>query len=331
MDPVSQAALGGAWSQPAAGPARLRTATLLGCAAGMAPDLDILIRSSSDPLLALEYHRQFTHSLIFIPFGALICAILFYPFCRGRIRAARCYLYCLLGYASHGLLDACTTYGTQLFWPFSSARIAWNNVSVVDPLFTLPLLALVAFGFFRRNARFAAAGLAWAILYLGLGVVQNHRALEVGAEIAASRGHEPVRLEAKPAFASILLWKSIYEYDGRYYVDAIRTGWTTRVFEGESVEKLDLDKHFPWLDPDTQQARDLQRFRWFSDDYLALDRSQAGHIVDMRYSLVPNRADGLWAIVLDPHSADDAHVRYVTMRARSLAEGRMLLDMIFPR
>ena len=49
----------------------------------------------------------------------------------------------LLGYGTNGLLDACTTYGTLLLWPFSNARIAWNNVSVIDPLFTLPLLGFV--------------------------------------------------------------------------------------------------------------------------------------------------------------------------------------------
>ena len=296
----------------------------------MAPDIDIFIRSTTDPLLALEYHRQFTHSLLFIPFGALVCAAVFYPFWHKRITAAQSYLFCLLGYGSHGVLDACTTYGTQLFWPFSRTRIAWNNVSVVDPLFTLPLIALVITGIRRRNVRYAAAGVCWAILYLGFGVAQNFRAVEIGTALAVSRGHEPIRLEAKPAFASLLLWKSLYEYDGRYYVDAVRVGRSTQVFPGESVEKLDLAKHFPWLDPASTQGEDLERFRWFSDDYLAPDPDQPGHIIDMRYSLVPNTADGLWAIVLDRDAPSDAHVGYVTMRNREMREGQLLLDMMFP-
>jgi inner membrane protein len=329
MDPVSQAALGGAWAQPAARGPGVVAATALGCLAGMAPDLDILIRSGSDPLLALEYHRQFTHSLAFIPFGALICAIAFYGFVRQRVSKLQCYLFCLLGYASHGLLDACTTYGTQLFWPLSDQRIAWNNVSVIDPLFTLPLIVLVLLGALRRRPAFAVAGLSWAILYLTFGIVQGQRATVAGRDLAASRGHMTTRLEAKPAFASIMLWKVIYEYDGRYYVDAIRTGLSTRIFEGESVEKLDLARHFPWLAAASQQARDVERFRWFSDDFLALDQSRPDHIIDMRYSLVPNRADALWAIGLDASAGSEAHVRYDTMRSRSMAEGRQLLMMMF--
>ncbi len=330
MDPVSQAALGAAWSQPAARRSRIPAATLVGCISGMAPDLDILIRSADDPLIALEFHRQFTHSLIFIPFGALFCALLLYWPLRSRISFAQCYLFSILGYASHGVLDACTTYGTQLFWPFSDARVAWNNVSVVDPLFTLPLIVLVAIGFYRRTARFAAAGVCWAIFYLGIGLIQNQRAMASGAELAASRGHEPVRLEAKPAFANILVWKVIYEYDGQYYVDAIRVGRAARRFVGVSVEKLDVPRHLPWLRDGTQQARDLERFRWFSDDFLAQDPVREGFVIDMRYSIVPNRADGLWGILLSPDADPDSHVEYVTMRDRSLAEGGMLLDMIFP-
>ena len=51
-------------------------AALFGALGGMAPDLDVFIRSSTDPLLFLEYHRQFTHALIFIPFGGLIVGTL---------------------------------------------------------------------------------------------------------------------------------------------------------------------------------------------------------------------------------------------------------------
>ena len=70
MDPLSQAVVGAAVPQSFAPRQHLGTITLLGALAGMAPDLDVLIRSSTDPLLFLEYHRQFTHSFFFIPLAA---------------------------------------------------------------------------------------------------------------------------------------------------------------------------------------------------------------------------------------------------------------------
>ena len=84
---------------------------------GLAPDLDVLIRSSTDPLLSLST----TGSLpirFFIPFGALIVALLIFPLVRRSLSLKTVYLASFLGYATHGFLDACTSYGTLLFGLF---------------------------------------------------------------------------------------------------------------------------------------------------------------------------------------------------------------------
>jgi inner membrane protein len=329
MDPVSQAALGAAWAQSAARLRDVGAATAVGAIAGMAADIDVLIRSHADPLLALEYHRHFTHALLFIPFGALVCAVLVWPLVRRRLGFAHCFLYCLLGFASHSLLDACTSYGTRLLWPVSDVRIAWNIVSVIDPLFTLPLIAFVALGAVRRQPKLALVGIAWCLVYLGLGFAQNQRATASARELAEARGHMPTRLVVKPSLANIVLWKTIYEHDGHLYVDAVRLVGDAFVYEGERLVKLDLERDFPWLTPGSQQFRDVERFDHFANGYLAVDPLQPGRIVDMRYSLVPNRGDGFWGIELDASAPADAHAAYVTMRARPAAEGRELLGMIF--
>ena len=113
----------------------------------MAADIDIFFKSDIDPLFYLEFHRQFTHSLLFIPIGSFLCACFFYYlFLRSKdIKFKETYIYCTLGYATHGLLDSCTSYGTQLLWPFTNERIAWNLISIIDPLFTIPLVILVLF------------------------------------------------------------------------------------------------------------------------------------------------------------------------------------------
>ena len=57
---------------------KLQTFFVIGFLAGIFPDIDIFFRSNHDPLLFLEYHRQFTHSLIFIPIGGFIFTTIFY-------------------------------------------------------------------------------------------------------------------------------------------------------------------------------------------------------------------------------------------------------------
>jgi inner membrane protein len=316
MDPLTQGVLGASLPQ-ATQPAKYAlSAGILGWLAGMAPDLDVLIRSTEDPLLFLEYHRHFTHALIFIPFGGLICALVLHALIGRRfaLKFRQSWLFCTLGYGTHAVLDACTTYGTLLLWPFSDARIAWNTVSVIDPLFTLPMLLLVVLAAVKRRPLFACAALLWGASYLSLGVMQRDAATAMGMDLASHRGHTPVRLEAKPSFANILVWKVVYEAQGRFYIDAIRTGFAPRVFAGDSVAKLDVSRDLPWLDPASQQARDIERFRWFSNDYLAIDPTDPLRIGDIRYSLVPSQVAPLWSIALSREATPDQHVAYVTQR-----------------
>ena len=89
---------------------------------------------------------------------------------------------------------------------------------------------------------------------------------------------------------------------------------TTTVFPGESAPKLDLTRHFQWLTPTSQQAKDIERFRWFSDDFLAIDPHHANGIVDVRYSMLPDEIRGLWSIQLFPGADEDAHVDFLTFR-----------------
>ena len=138
---------------------------IIGALAGMSPDLDVLIQSSKDPLLQLEYHRQFTHSLIFIPLGAALCALVFWPFVHRSMSFKAVWITALAGYATHGLLDACTTYGTQLLWPFSTTRVAWDIISIVDPLFTLTLIFCAVLSLKKPDGRWPLLGLIWMGCY----------------------------------------------------------------------------------------------------------------------------------------------------------------------
>ena len=74
MDPVSQGLVGSVLPQSVSNKHELRLAAVIGFLAGLLADLDVLIRSSEDSLLFLDYHRQFTHSIIFIPVGGLVAA-----------------------------------------------------------------------------------------------------------------------------------------------------------------------------------------------------------------------------------------------------------------
>jgi inner membrane protein len=221
------------WEQSA--PAgRRRAPAVAGAVAGVLPDADALIQSGGDALLVLDYHRHFSHALAFVPFGALIAALLLWPFLKRRMGFATLYACSFAAYLAHPLLDACTSYGTHLWLPFSQRREAWNLIAVVDPLFTL-LLALPLWFALRRPKSTGADAGRWrsASAYFGLSF-QQQRA-EGGIRGAGKvRGHLASQLSVKPSMANLVLWRSLYVYDGRVQADAFHLGIATRHYPGES-------------------------------------------------------------------------------------------------
>jgi inner membrane protein len=99
-----------------------------------------------------------------------------------------------------------------------------------------------------------------------------------------------------------------------------------RLYPGVDIEKLDLQRHLAWLDPSSVQAQDIERFRWFSNDYLALRDNN--EIIDVRYSAIPNEIQPLWGIRLDPQAKAPSHVVYFTEREVNAQQTRKLLKML---
>ena len=327
MDPISQGAVGAAFAQSTAKKNNIIRIGFIGFLAGLAPDLDVLIQSSEDPILFLEYHRQFSHSLFFIPFGSLLVALLIFPFFRSSMSLKTVYIACFFGYATHGLLDACTSYGTQLFWPFSDQRVTWNNISIVDPLFTIPIVILLGVAVKTRKKMFSFIAIGWITFYLSLGFIQYERTLSAAMELSYSRGHNAERLTLKPSFGNLILWKSIYQHEETYYVDAIRTVYASTLCSGESIRKFDYQYHLPTLDKGTQQAKDIERFRWFSQDYLGYDKENS-LVTDIRYSMIPNQIAPMWGLVIDKTRSIDQHASWWTSRSLDQTQLDLFKEML---
>ena len=331
MDPLTQGVLGAVVAQSKSARAQLGKAAVIGALAAMAPDLDVLIISAQDPLLKLQYHRQFTHSLLFIPFGGMLCALLLHAILgrRWALPFKQILLWSVLGYASHGLLDGCTSYGTQLLWPLMDHRFSWDVVSIIDPLFTLPLLVLAYCAARFKQKQWAFWAIAWGGCYIAIGFVQHQRAVELGRDLAAERGHQVLRMEAKPSFANLLVWKLIYETDSHFYVDAVKPGLVSPVhWPGERIRKLDIERDFPALDRTSQQALDIERFRVFSAGFLAVDPLDSHKIIDIRYSMLPQQIAPLWGIELAAEAEAGQHVRYYTERGDGRESLSILLAML---
>jgi inner membrane protein len=160
--------------------------------------------------------------------------------------------------------------------------------------------------------------------------VQNGRTMRLQGELAASRGHEVIeRATVKPTIGNQVLWRSIYEYEGRYYVDGIRTGLLGEpvIYEGVAVPVLTLEELMEELPPESVLAGDLARFDHFSDGYLAWHPEEAGVIGDLRYGALPQSVNPMWGIRVDREKADE-HVPFEAFREIGEAERVELMRML---
>jgi inner membrane protein len=180
-----------------------------------------------------------------------------------------------------------------------------------------------------KKQRYVYWAIVWLCVYVSFGVVQHHRALKAGNALVAERHQQMIRLEVKPSFGNLLVWKIVYETDLHFYVDAIKLGFfESKFWPGSHVNKLDIDRDLPWLDKSSQQAQDIERFRWFSSGFISKDPNNPYQVVDMRYSALPNEVKPLWGIRLSPEASAKQHAEFYTDSIKSSRGFDVLWQMV---
>ncbi|MEG0247678.1 MAG: metal-dependent hydrolase, partial [Pseudomonas sp.] len=145
MDSLTQAVLGAALQGTVLGRIQGRRSLLYGAALATLPDLDVVIRYA-DPVSQMTYHRGFSHSIFVLTGLALLLAWWVNRCWPGKgYTLPRLFLAFWLVLVTHPVLDAFTVYGTQLFWPLALTPQSWAAVFIIDPVYTVPLLAAVIY------------------------------------------------------------------------------------------------------------------------------------------------------------------------------------------
>lgn len=314
MDPVTHGLIGASASQSFADKEKIRPVAFIGFISAMIPDLDVLIGNSTDPLLYLEFHRQFTHAFIFIPVGALITTGLLWWFVRKKISFKEAYLFSLLGYATAGLADTFTSYGVQLLWPFTDERFAWNIISIFDPLFSLGVVLAVGFAFFKKDKSFAWWSICWMALYLLFGMAQGEQSKDIALKLAEERQHPVQKLIVKPTIANEILWSIRYVSGDSLYADGVRLLPFSEpiIYEGTAAKLLSGTQEYRQF-KGSVLYRDIQRFSKLSENILIAHPDYKNVIGDGRYAMLPTSVSPLWGIKTDPLQPDQ-HVEFKAYR-----------------
>ena len=298
MDPVTHAALGASCSQAILGKYNKHIPWEVGALAAMAPDLDIFIRFKNDPMSLELWHRNFTHSFLFIPLGGILVALFFLCFSHYR----RCWKVtlsaALLGYATHGLLDALTSYGTVLLWPMSYKRISWDVIAIIDPIFTIPLILGTSWSVIHQDKKGVLLGLLFASFFLLFHSIQHQRALQSLQAFATQQKLRLTNIRAMPKLASSFYWRVIAKNNYCLIIKEVHTP----IFKKSSIMSVAQVPLFTnkSLILTSGQQRDLAVFSWFSDDYLIVAKETPLILADGRYTMGNNPLYSLWGIEFLP-------------------------------
>lgn len=145
MDPVTHGITGALLGKGFFSKRQARVAIFAATLGAVFPDVDVVAEIlSRDPLAIVKYHRAITHSFVALPFFAMALAALTAWYARRRGLEAPSFgmlsLIYGVGIASHILLDGMTSFGTRMWYPLSSARVAWDWLFIVDFTFASVIL-----------------------------------------------------------------------------------------------------------------------------------------------------------------------------------------------
>lgn len=174
MDSLTHTVLGACLGEAIAGKKLGKKAMLFGILANNFPDVDVFASFFTEPAHNLLVHRGITHSLLACALLTFLFAWLFNRlFRKDGLSMLRWLILMGSGLFLHIVMDAFTSYGTGWFEPFSSYRVTFNTLFIIDPFFLLPLLiGAIALLIKKRSSetrvRTARMALWISFIYLGL-------------------------------------------------------------------------------------------------------------------------------------------------------------------
>ena len=292
MDSLTQIILGAACGEAVLGKKIGNKALLFGAIGGTIPDLDVFVGNwlYGNEIDAMLFHRGFMHSILFSVLAAFFLGWLVHKLYNSGKRLhtttqndwINLFFWSLF---THPILDCFTPYGTQLFAPFSNYRVAFNNIAVVDPIYTLPfLVCMIVLMFFKRtsfNRRF------W--LKFGLGISSFYMLFTFGNKAYMDsvfkkslniEGLGFKRYETQPTIFNNVLWYGVAESDSLFYV----AYYSLLDKKSQFIDFKALPKEKALTAEKYPRIKDLA---WFSNDYYSIYKigDNEYQYNDLRYPL----------------------------------------------
>lgn len=290
MDSLTQIVLGAAVGEAVLGKKVGNKALLYGAIGGTIPDLDVIARWFTDTITATEMHRGFSHSIIFCILMSPILGWLVNKLERKKNLGwkpwALLFFWALF---THPVLDAFTTWGTQLFWPFD-VRLAFNSIFVIDPLYTVPfLICCFIVLFLKRDSakrrKINRFGLIYSTSYLMLTVVLKLIAFQNIESKLEDQGVQYETMSTRPSPMNTILWNANIDTKDHYLITDY-SFFDTQPLEFQKIPKNREEASI------ISQRPNVQRLITISEGWYVLEQKEDEWIFnDLRFGQIP-KPDG---------------------------------------
>lgn len=266
MDSLTQAALGAAIGEAVLGKKLGQKAAIAGAILGTIPDLDVLLLPFFNDLQSISIHRGYSHSIVFAFLAAFVSA-----YVMDRIKWTKSisywmlWLFSFLALFTHMLLDAFTSYGTQLMLPFTDWRVSVDSIGIVDPVYTLPLLMGIGLSLYLYKKKHPQRGLPNSIglivssVYLLFTLANKEHIETVMAEQLQANQLPHYQLLTVPVSAANLEWYGVARDDKKIHLGKYSILKKNKIqFESFDINDHLLEELDPYL---------VDRLKWFAQGF----------------------------------------------------------------
>lgn len=330
MDSLTQIALGASVGEAVLGKKVGNKAMLYGAIAGTLPDLDVLALHFTDTLTAIEVHRGFTHSIVFSLLAApLLGWILSKLEKKAGVHWKSWSVMMFLCLVTHPILDAFTTWGTQLFWPFD-IWLAFKTIFVIDPLYTLPLIVFLVLAMFQKRTspkrqKYNRLGLIISSTYLLITVFLKTMAFSTFQEALEEQSISYKQLQVKPAPLTTVLWNANVETETSFLIGEYS------FFDNQSIVFYEYPKNHQFAE-NFKENTDFKRLEKITENWYIIEKENENVFLnDLRFGLLNRNFDDpdfAFSYKIEQTSPNDIKI---TENDKSREDAQQLLNDLWKR
>ncbi len=326
MDSLTQIVLGAAVAEVVLGKKVGNKAMLYGAIAGTIPDLDVLASYFTDTVSALEIHRGFTHSIAFSVIFAPIFGWIVSRYENYKSIIGWSWLF-FWAFVTHPLLDAHTTWGTQLFWPFD-LRLAFKTIFVVDPIYTLPFLVFLILVMFQKRTSekrqfYNRTGLLLSTAYLALTFILKWTAFAKFENALQEQNISYQQIDTRPSPLNTILWNANVETETDFLIG------NYSFLDTKSIEFVNYPKNHERISHIINDEK-MQRMIHISQGwYTITERDNQLYFNDLRFGLLnlePGSDKFVFQFLIE-HDSDTNNLKFTELPKDGRDAKKLMLQL----